>query len=836
MATRVISTSIKLDGEAEFKKQLGDVNSNLRTLDSEMKLVTEQFNGQANSADALRAKQKVLTDQIEQQEEKVKALKKAVEDSTEAFGENSKKTDGYKQSLNRAETELSKMQRELKETNGYLDEAEKSADGTAKSIDEFGNKVKGSGSKMEGLSDKVKSIGDHLSGLEKLMVGGAIIDGFKALGSAMANMVSESEEYRKIMGGLEVSSEAAGYTAVETSEAYKKLYSVLGDTQTAATTVANLQAIGLSQEDLMEIVDATTGVWAKYGDSMPIDGLAESINETIRAGEVTGTFADVLNWGSQEGETFGVTLKANTKANEEWNKKVKEATTAEDFFNLALEECETQADRANLMMKAMSDQGLNDLADAYEEANGDIMAANAAQAEMDEAMARLSEKLSPLVTGFKEFGAEALTSVIDQSDGLISKLTELPAALQNASSPEEYAAVAAKIVAELAEGLADKAPEVVEAGVEMLSSFLSGLMEGDSPEKIANAIAEVIMTLVDGAEDLLPEIVKFAIQLIATLTTALVGHIPDLAAKIPDIIFGIVNALLEGLPQITDVGLQLIMGLWEGWKSWQESLIRNVTETIDSVVSWVKEKLGIHSPSRVFMGIGEYMMQGLAIGMENSKGEVMETAEDIVNEVKSRFDELTGGLDTVKSIGDLQYDIWEMTYGKNATEAEKYDAKLDILNKQESAQADIVEAAAAAYEEVSELYGENSTESYKYQKTMLEEQKEYYKLLDAIQEVIAAKEALGELDSQSLSDINSGAVLRGLATASIPAASSVSANDVYNAVAAGVNAFSAQADGQDTKYIGKTVLAIDGREFAKTTQVYYREVNKSNPEVVSDTL
>ena len=47
---------------------------------------------------------------------------------------------------------------------------------------------------------------------------------------------------------------------------------------------------------------------------------------------MTGTFADVLNWGSLEGETFGVKMKENTKANEEWNKAVESATTAEDFF------------------------------------------------------------------------------------------------------------------------------------------------------------------------------------------------------------------------------------------------------------------------------------------------------------------------------------------------------------------------------------------------------------------------------------------------------------------------------------------------------------------------
>lgn len=133
------------------------------------------------------------------------------------------------------------------------------------------------------------------------------------------------------MGTLETSSEAAGYSAEETSEAFSQLYRALGDDQSAATTTANLQAIGASQKDINSLISSAVGAWAKYGDSIPIDGLAESINETIRAGQVTGTFADVLNWGSKEGETFGVMLKENTEENEDWNKAVQDASSAEDF-------------------------------------------------------------------------------------------------------------------------------------------------------------------------------------------------------------------------------------------------------------------------------------------------------------------------------------------------------------------------------------------------------------------------------------------------------------------------------------------------------------------------
>ena len=115
MATRVISTSIKLDGEAEFKKQMSNVNSELKTLRTEMAYSEEAFKGQANTMEALTAKDKLLRKEIEQQEEKVRALEKAVSDASEAYGDNDKRTDNWRQSLHRAKTALIKMNRELEE-------------------------------------------------------------------------------------------------------------------------------------------------------------------------------------------------------------------------------------------------------------------------------------------------------------------------------------------------------------------------------------------------------------------------------------------------------------------------------------------------------------------------------------------------------------------------------------------------------------------------------------------------------------------------------------------------------------------------------------------------
>lgn len=387
MATRTITTRIALDGERDFKAQMAQVNGELRNLKSEMTLVDATFKGQANTTEALTAKHKVLQGSVEQQREKVRALTQAVEDATQAYGDNDKRTDGYRQSLNRAKAELINLNRELEDNERYLDEASKSADGCAESIDEYGKAVRDADSNKDPLGNLMAGFGN----LKGMLAGGAVVGGIKAVGDAIMSVVEDTAEYRKIMGTLEISSERAGYSAQQTADIYRTLQGVLGDTQTAATTTANLQAIGLAQEDLITVTNAAIGAWATYGDSIPIDGLSESINETIQAGKVTGTFADVLNW----------------------------AGTSEDDFNAKLEAANGTTERANIVLQELKSQGLDQAGKAWQDANEDVVALNEATERWDGAMAQLGETLTPAATAIKNFGADAIIWLADQIQAVI---------------------------------------------------------------------------------------------------------------------------------------------------------------------------------------------------------------------------------------------------------------------------------------------------------------------------------------------------------------------------------------------------------------------------------
>lgn len=405
MAVRTISTSIKLDGEQEFKKQMSSVNSELKNLKSEMSLATAEFKGQANSMEALTTKGRLLQQQYDQQKAKVQALEQAVQDAADAYGEADKRTDDYRRQLNYAKTALVNLNSEIQQNEQYLDEARRSADRCATSIDEYGREVKQAAqnsselnvSPFSGLDNAVSGLGSLKGALLGGAAAGAVVAGVQAVAGAITEVVDASAEYRKIMGTLEVSSQAAGYSAEQTAQTYERLYSVLGDTQTAATTTANLQAIGLSQEQLMVITDSAIGAWARYGDSIPIDGLAEAINETIQAGQVTGTFADVLNW----------------------------AGTNEDDFNTKLAAANSTTERANIVLQELTRQGLAQAGQAWIDTNDDIVAANESQAAFEEAQAELGEKLSPVRDFLRDLGTAGFEFLSDAIDGVTQAIQDL---------------------------------------------------------------------------------------------------------------------------------------------------------------------------------------------------------------------------------------------------------------------------------------------------------------------------------------------------------------------------------------------------------------------------
>lgn len=358
----------KADGTVDFNKSLKEVNASVQENRTAFNLVKSTWDESTKSADKLRSTQKYLSDQTKDYSDKVRILEKHLEELESAEERDERAIHSKRSQLNQAKTSLNNYKKGLEEVEEKLKSGSYKIEEYTKKIDDF--------------SESANNVSDKLGGVSTAAAG--VLAGAAAL-------VPATQEYRKIMGSLESSSELAGYTAEETKETYQQLFGVLGDDQSAATTAANLQALGLSQEQLTEITNGTIGAWAKYGDSIPIDGLAEAINETVKVGEVTGTFADVLNW----------------------------AGTSEDAFNEKLASCNTEGERANLIMQELANQGLTQAGEKWQENNQNLVDGNKATAELQESTAELAETIAPIITTVTEIMAE-----------LLGKFNELPPSVQ----------------------------------------------------------------------------------------------------------------------------------------------------------------------------------------------------------------------------------------------------------------------------------------------------------------------------------------------------------------------------------------------------------------------
>ena len=371
-------------------KAADDLNAKILNQDTAVKKAErelEKYHGALDeikgTSDYLRSKQERLTTEY----------KKAAKE----YGRNS--------------TEAKALKGELKDVSGQLKNVEKSTEDTSDATKEFTGSMEKVG---DGFSVAKGAIADFIgNALSKLAssIGDAI--------TGVAGLADETREYRTIMGSLENSSQRAGYSTEETAETFKQLNGVLGDTQSAATTTANLQAIGLEQGKLENLTNSVIGAWAKYGDSIPIDGLAEATNETIKVGQVTGTFADALNWAQLSTDDYREALSSNDDALTAFNKSIADGEAVEDAFSAALAACTDQTQRADLITQTFTKMGLDKAGEAWQKNNQSIVDANNAQADYEQSTAELGETIEPITTKIKEgFGriVEKVTELVEKAD------------------------------------------------------------------------------------------------------------------------------------------------------------------------------------------------------------------------------------------------------------------------------------------------------------------------------------------------------------------------------------------------------------------------------------
>lgn len=663
MAGYDIGPKISIKGESEFNQSISKINQNLKEYGSELKAVSSEFDAQADSMESLTAKNKVLKKQYDEQSDKMKLLSdqikkqtdyleaqaKEIQQLTNEYGENSSQVQKAEKAYANTESTISKLKTAFNETTAYanklsseisdndskLDDLAKSASDASTQVEKVGDSSEQTGEKLKKTKTDVQQLKDSFNMQEAAQ---QVSDFASGMVENIKGAVEESKEYLKIMGSLEVSSSHLNYTTDETKQTYKQLIGVLGDTQSAATTTANLQAIGLEQSQLTQITKGAIGAWARYGDSIPIDGLAESINETIKTGTVTGNFADMLNW----------------------------AGTSEDEFNEKLEQCSDNSERAQLVLDEMANQGLMKSADAWNENNKALVESNKAQDDYNEAMADFSKAVMPVFTEF----TKALTTIIQIFSelpepaqqmiavliGIIAVLTTIAplilavgtacgwsaggvGALVTAAAP-----VIAIIVAIIAAIMAiiyviqnwDEVLNFLTETWESVCNKVSELWEGfkkswtDGFNNVKQKINDFFQNLGENFANGLNNFQNW----ISNMLSAIVNWAKDFASKGKNAAVNLVKNIaneIKSLPgQFLQWGMDMMSnfasGIWKGFTGWVKGKISGVT-------NFIKKNLHFSVPDEgPLADADEWMpdfMDLLATGIDRNKSRVESQIKDL---------------------------------------------------------------------------------------------------------------------------------------------------------------------------------------------------------------
>lgn len=600
-----IGARIGIDGEKSFRDSLSAVNAQLKNLGSEMKAVVSSFTGMEDSEESLTAQGKVLersiqasadkisllTGQSERAKAKLDELARELDDATRSFGANSTEAIRAQNAYNKQVRVVNNLESQINSATADMNKMKRQMDSLGKSADDLSDDLKDAGqeAKLAGSSFK------------DAFAGGVIAGAIQSLASSIVSLVESTKEYNKIMGTLDVSSQKAGYSAEQTQQTYTQLYGVLGDNQSAATAAANLQALKLSQEQLIQMTDGAIGAWATYGDSIPIDSLAESINETVKAGTVTGSFADVLNW----------------------------AGTSEDDFNKKLEATKTESERANLVLKELSDQGLMQAAEAWRVNNAELEAANRASADLESTMGQFGTMLMPAVTSVKTMAntlLEYLLSVTDAfktggMEGGFSQIstigTQISAQLQEAV-PQVLTSLGG-LFTQMQSYLVEHLPMMIQSGLQSLVGFTEGLRSG-------------VGTLVDAG-----------LSLLQTLADGIIQNLPTLIETIPQIVINIAGIINDNAPKLVVAALTLIKNLAIGLVKAIPTLVANIPQIIQAIVSAF---LAFN-----WLSLGKNLMTTLGNGIKSMGPTVKTAVSNIYNSIKTTLSNIPAALKTIGSNG-----------------------------------------------------------------------------------------------------------------------------------------------------------------------------------------
>lgn len=610
---------IGVEGEKEFKKALSDINQQFKVLGSEMKLATSQFDSNERSVESLTAKNEVLTKQIDAQKEKIETLRKALENASDSFGENDKRTQQWVTALNNAQAELNGMERELSQNEKAIDEVGDEMKDAAKQTDKFGDELDQTGDQADKSGGKFQKLGSIVKGVGAAMGAALVAIGTAAVsaGKALVDMTVEAAAYADEM----ITQSTVTGMSVESLQAYSyaaDLVDVSLDTLT-----------GSMAKNVKSMSNAAQGS-AKYADAYAQLGVAvTNADGTLRDSEdVYWEVIDALGQVSNETERDALAMQLFGKSAQDLNPLI-----AQGSAGIA-----ALTDEAKRMGAVLSEETIAKLGQFDDSVQRLKQGSEAAKRVMgtvllpqlqdlaDDGTKLLGEFTSGLVEAGDDF--DKISEVIGSTvGGLADMIMEhLPKIIQ----------VGMDIVMAIGKAIVENLPTLVECASSIIMTLVEGLVE--ALPAITESAVSLVMTLVQGIIDNLPAIVEAAINMIVTLAMGIADALPELIPSIVEAIILICKVLLDNMDKILEAAFTIIKGLAEGLLAALPRLVEALPEIITTIIDFITDNL----PAIIEMGI-ELIVQ-LAFGLIKAIPQLIAALPQIIAAIVNGLGEAVGAV------------------------------------------------------------------------------------------------------------------------------------------------------------------------------------------------
>jgi len=643
-----IGPKIGIEGEAEFRKAINDINTNMRTLKTEMEAVASQFDKNDRSQEAYAAKNEVLVKQIDLQKKKLEELKNGLAAATEKYGENDKVTQGWQQAVNKATAELNNMERELNENT--------------KAMSDFGQETDKTSEKTGKLGNALSNVGKGLANAGKVAAKAAVA-GITAVGTAAAGAAAGAfklaREVGKTADDLITLSNQTGISTQQLQEWDYAMRFIDVDMGTMTKSMARLVR---SMDDADKGSKNVTEAFDRLGVSW-----RDSAGNMRSNQEVFNDLIDALGKVENETERDALSMRIFGKSAQELNPLIKAGSA----------ELARLSEEAHNVGAVLSDEALeaagkfDDTMQTLEASTKGLVATLGvavipAVSEVVNSIVGVVPKITEAIkTGDWSGAGEAVTEGLK---GLLDKLLEaLPGLSQIASTiigsiAGAIAVAIPQVIPPLVEAtislidtligvIIEHGPMLIETGINALLTLIQGLV--DALPRLIDAAITIIFTLVDALLESLPDLIPVAIEAIIMLAKGLIDALPKLIEKIPMIIESIVTTLVDNLPLLIDAAIEIIMALVEAivnnlpllieasikiMVALAAGMIRAIPELLAAVPKIFKSMVDSFKNNK-WADIGRDIIMGIVDGVKNAAvnlaNSVKDAASNALGKVKS---------------------------------------------------------------------------------------------------------------------------------------------------------------------------------------------------------